>query len=64
MKVTREMIEAARRAEYDDHQRNRMLGPGSFIGTPHPIIRTVLAPEAVMGDPRKLALGAPNRRVP
>jgi hypothetical protein len=42
MRVTLEMIEAARRAEYDYYQRGRMLGSGRFIPTPDPVIGAML----------------------
>jgi hypothetical protein len=48
MKVTRDMIVAARRGEYDYHQRNRTLGPGPFRPTPDAVIRAML--EAALSD--------------
>jgi hypothetical protein len=48
MRVTRQMIEAARRGHYDYLQRNRLLGIGPFQPMPDPIIRAML--EAAIGD--------------
>jgi hypothetical protein len=48
MHVTKPMIEAARRGEYDYLKRNRLLGPGPFVPTPNLIIRAML--EAAVGD--------------
>lgn len=42
VKATQKMIIAARRAEYDHHQRGRS-DPGRFIPTPDGIIRVMLA---------------------
>jgi hypothetical protein len=42
MRITAEMIEAARRAEFDYYQRGRLLGDGRFIPTPDPVIRAML----------------------
>jgi hypothetical protein len=42
MRVTPEMTEAARLAEYDYYQRNRLIGAGSLIPTPHAVIRLML----------------------
>jgi hypothetical protein len=36
------MIDAARRAEFDYHQRERLLGAERFIPTPDAIIRAML----------------------
>jgi hypothetical protein len=48
MKITLEMIEAARRAEYDYYQRGRQIGAGRFIPIPDAVIRAML--EAALGD--------------
>jgi hypothetical protein len=42
VRITLEMIEAARRAEYDYYQRGRALGAGRFIPTPDAVIRAML----------------------
>jgi hypothetical protein len=42
LRITLEMIEAARRAEFDFYQRGRQLGPGRFIPTLDPVIRAML----------------------
>lgn len=42
MRVTKEMIDAARRAEYDYYQRGRAAGSGRFIGTPDQVIKAML----------------------
>jgi hypothetical protein len=42
VKVTLEMIEAARRAEYDYYQKGRQIGAGRFIPTPDPVIKAML----------------------
>ncbi len=42
MKITLDMIEAARRAEYDYYQRGRLLGSERHIPTPDPAIRAML----------------------
>jgi hypothetical protein len=58
VRVTKQMIEAARRGHYDYLQRNRLLGIGPFQPTPGPIIRAML--EAALGDiaPEKPATAA------
>ena len=48
MRVTRAMIEAARRAEYDYHQKARTIGSERFIPTPDGVIRAML--EAALKD--------------
>src|SRR3954464_15473713 len=57
MRVTRAMIEAARRAEYDFHQRECLIGAERFIPTPDAVIRAML--EAVLktlpGPPQLLS---------
>jgi hypothetical protein len=47
MRVTREMIEAARRAEYDYYQKGRKIGSERFVATPDAVIRAML--EAALG---------------
>jgi hypothetical protein len=47
VKVTKEMIERARRAEFDHYQRGGLSG-GRFIPTPDSIIRAML--EAALSD--------------
>ena len=42
MRITRDKIEAARRAEYDHAQRNRLLGPGPFRPTSDAVIKAML----------------------
>ena len=51
MRVTRTMIEAARRAEFDYYQQDRMLSAERFIPTPDAVIRAML--EAAVGDAPK-----------
>jgi hypothetical protein len=46
--VTKEMIEAARRGQYDYLRRNRLLGIGPFQPARDPIIRAML--EAAIRD--------------
>jgi hypothetical protein len=58
MKVTDEMVQAARRAEYDYYQRSRRLGSDRFVPTPDLVIRTML--EAALrwvdaGEPKQLS---------
>jgi hypothetical protein len=48
MRVTQSMVEAARRAEFDYYQRNRLLSERPFIPTPDPVIRAML--EAALAD--------------
>src|SRR3954447_12334277 len=55
MRVTRTIIEAARRAEFDYYQQGRMLSAERFIPTPDAVIRAML--EAAVGD-------APNLKEP
>ena len=47
MRITLEMIEAPRRAEFDFYQRGRRLGANRFIPIPHQVIRVIL--EAALG---------------
>lgn len=61
MKVTREMVEAARRAEFDFAQRNRLLGAGPFRPTSDAVIRAML--EAVLGGGKPTAAALTNRVV-
>jgi hypothetical protein len=42
MRVTKAMIDAARRDEYDYYQRGRMLSSERFITTPDAVIRAML----------------------
>jgi hypothetical protein len=46
--ITRQMIEAARRAEFDYFQRNRPLGLGPFQPTSDAVIRAML--EAALSE--------------
>jgi hypothetical protein len=43
MRITLEMIEAARRAEFDYFQRGRLIGSARFIPTPDEVIKVMLA---------------------
>jgi hypothetical protein len=61
VKVTREMIERARQAEFDHYQRNRLLGTGPFVGTSDAVIRAML--EATLGGGRPTAAALTNRVV-
>jgi hypothetical protein len=54
MRITKEMVEAAKRAEFDHYQRNRLLGPGPFVGTSDVVIRAML--KAALGKPAAAAL--------
>jgi hypothetical protein len=42
MEVTKAMIKAAQRGEFDYYQRMRLLPPDKFIPTDEPIIRAML----------------------
>jgi hypothetical protein len=56
MKVTRTMIEAARRAEFDFHQKGRTLGHERFIPTSDSVIHVMLeAALKIVPDPRPSA---------
>jgi hypothetical protein len=41
MNVTSQIIEAARRAEFDHYQGKRLIGSGRFIPTPDDVIRAI-----------------------
>jgi hypothetical protein len=60
VRITRDMIEAARRAEYDYYQRLGWLGAGPFVGTPIAVLRAML--EAAVGDGKPTA-GDVTKRV-
>ena len=47
MRITRAMIEAAQRAEFDMTQRGRKLGAERFVPTPSEVVRAML--EAALG---------------
>ena len=47
MRITLEMIEAARHAEFDCYQRGRRVGADRFIPIPDRVIRVIL--EAALG---------------
>jgi hypothetical protein len=51
MKITPDMIAAARRAEYDYHPRAGLIGPGRFIPTPDPILKAMLEATLATGSP-------------
>jgi hypothetical protein len=57
MRVTPEMIKAARRAEFDYYQRSRAIDPEKFIPTPDAVIKVML--EAALGGPEPV-LNAPK----
>jgi hypothetical protein len=42
MRITRAMIEAAQRAEFDINQRMRRLGAERFVPTPPEVVRAML----------------------
>jgi hypothetical protein len=58
MRVTRAMIEAAQRGEFDFHQRGRTLGAERFVPTSPEIVRAML--EAALGE-AELAAGVKDR---
>jgi hypothetical protein len=70
MRVTPEMIEAARRAEYDYYQRGRLVGSGRFIPTPDAVIKVMLeaafkeVPDDASGSGRLPAIVTARRPKP
>jgi hypothetical protein len=62
MRVTRTMIEAARRAEFDYYQKGRKIGADRFIPTPDVVIRAML--EAAVGDTPKAEEPKPSAPAP
>ena len=40
--MTQQMVDAARRGEFDYYQRNRLIGSDRFIATPDAVIRAML----------------------
>lgn len=64
MRVTRQMVEAARRAEFDYYQKGRLIDADRFIPTPDAVIRAML--EAAVGDapkPEGRTSSAPAARI-
>jgi hypothetical protein len=62
IRVTQDMITAARRAEYDYYQKGRVGGSDRFIPTPDPVIRVMLeAAMKLVTEPEPRA-GEPPRK--
>jgi hypothetical protein len=59
MRVTAQMIQAARRAEYDHFNKGRTAADGRFIPTPDAIIRAMLEAALATVEPDK----APTPRI-
>jgi hypothetical protein len=61
MTPTKLMIVAARRAEFDYHQKGRLIGAERFIPTPDPVIKVMLEAALKLVDVGKPA--APTTRI-
>lgn len=62
MRITKEMIDAARRAEYDYYQRGRVAGSGRFIGTRDPVIKAMLEAALRTLEPPEPETGPTNAK--